>query len=281
MARVAFCTLIVITIALALIGFLHLTRGTAVRHVQGVGADGVPLAVGEPQFPFSVTMLTGAWLGPGTRVEVALNGDGTYQRLWDDLRSAQQFITVQVYYGQPGRMATMLSAILLERAAAGVRVFVLYDAFGTVDIPSDQRAAMRAAGVAVEPFRPIRLSTLHLAQHRSHLRGIVIDGRVAWTGGFGIDDKWFGDGRTNGSWRETNARFEGTAVRQLRAAFVAGWVEATGVLATGRADVPPLEDGVTASGLLYASPTLGSTVAERFFALSIAGARRTLYLTNA
>lgn len=42
---------------------------------------------------------------------------------------------------------------------------------------------MRAAGVAVEAFRPIRLSTLHLAQHRSHVRGIVIDGRIGWTGG--------------------------------------------------------------------------------------------------
>jgi phosphatidylserine/phosphatidylglycerophosphate/cardiolipin synthase-like enzyme len=48
---------------------------------------------------------------------------------------------------------------------------------------------------------------------------------VGWTGGFRIDDKWFGDGRTNGSWRETNVRFEGPAVRQLQAAFVAAWVE--------------------------------------------------------
>jgi cardiolipin synthase len=274
-------TLVMLILCLALIGFLHLTRGTAVRHVRGVAADGVPIGVSEPQFPLIVTMMTGAWLAEGNRVEIALNGDGTYDRLWADLRSARQSITLQLYYGAPSRMADTLGGILVERARAGVRVFVLYDAFGTIDIPANQRDALRAGGVIVQPFRPIRLSTLHLAQNRSHVRGIVIDGRIGWTGGFGIDDKWFGDGRTDGSWRETNVRFEGPAVRQLQAAFAAAWVEATGVLLTGRATLQPQENGVASAALLHTSPTLGSTTAERFYALSIAGARETLYITNA
>ena len=220
-------------VALALIGFLHLTRGTAVRHVRGVAADGVPIGVSEPEFPVVVTMLTGTSILPGHRVEVTLNGNGTYERLWEDLRSARQSIT------------------------------------------------LRAAGVVVEPFRPIRLSALHLAQNRSHVRGVIIDSRIGWTGGFGIDDKWLGDGRTSGSWRETNVRFEGPAVRQLQAAFVAAWTEATGVLFTGRATLAQAENGTVTAGLLHTAPTLGSTSAERFFALSIAGARKTLYITNA
>ena len=272
--------LVTFVLCLALVGFLHLTRGTAVRHVRGVAADGAPIGVGAPQFPLVVTMMTGAWLASGNRVEVMLNGDGTYARLWDDLRSAAQSITLQLYYGAPGAMADTLGQILLERAKAGVRVFVLYDAFGTVDIPAEHRDRLRAGGIIVEPFRPIRLSTLHLAQNRSHVRGIVIDSRIGWTGGFGIDDKWLGDGRSNGAWRETNVRFEGPAVRQLQAGFAAAWVEATGVLFTGRATLAPQDNGVTAAGLLYTSPTLGSTSAERFFALSIAGASKTLYITN-
>ena len=267
--------------ALALIGFLHLTRGTAVRHVRGVASDGVPIGVSEPQFPVAVTMLTGASILPGHRVEVMLNGDGTFQRLWEDLRSARLSITLQLYYGAPGRMADTLREILIERAKAGVRVLVLYDAFGSADIPGAHRDTLRAAGVAVEPFRPIRLSSLHLAQNRSHVRGVIVDSRIGWTGGFGIDDKWFGDGRTRGSWRETNVRFEGPAVRQLQAAFVAAWTEATGVLFTGRATLPQAENGGATAGLLHTEPTLGSTAAERFFALSIAGARKTLYITNA
>jgi cardiolipin synthase len=278
--RIGRWALVVVVLALAWIGFLHLTRGTAVRHVRGVAVDGAPISVSEPEFPVMATMATGAWLSPGNRVEVTLNGDGTYPRLWEDLRSAQQSITLQLYYGAPGRMADMLGQILRERARAGVRVFVLYDAFGTVDIPENHRDELRAAGIVVEPFRPIRLSTLHLAQNRSHVRGVVIDSRIGWTGGFGIDDKWFGDGRSNGSWRETNVRFEGPAVRQLQAAFAAAWVEATGVMFTGRATLEPVPGGATATGVLYTTPTLGSTAAERFFALSIAGARKSLYLTN-
>src|SRR5687768_8510497 len=278
--RVGRWMLVTLVLCLALVGFLQLTRGTAVQHVRGVGADGVPIGVGEPQFPLVVTLMTGAWLASGNRVEVMLNGDGTYARLWDDLRSAVQSITLQLYYGAPGRMADTLEQILLERAKAGVRVFVLYDAFGTVDIPPEHRETLRAGGIIVEPFRPIRLSTLHLAQNRSHVRGIVIDSRIGWTGGFGIDDKWLRDGRSKDPRRETNARLEGPAVRQLQAAFAAAWVEATGVMLTRRVTVQVNPEGAIA-GLLYTSPTLGSTAAERFFALSIAAARKTLYITNA
>ena len=110
LGRVGRWTLVVIVLCLALIGFLHLTRGTAVRHVRGVAADGAPISVSEPEFPLMATMATGAWLAPGNHVEVMLNGDGTYPRLWEDLRSAQRSITLQLYYGAPGRMADMLGA---------------------------------------------------------------------------------------------------------------------------------------------------------------------------
>jgi cardiolipin synthase len=271
---------VAVVLLLAVIGFLHLTRGTAVRHVRGVGADGAPVGVAEDQFALTVNMLTGGWLAGGNRVDIALNGDGTFEPLWADLRSARQSITLQIYYGNAGRMGDALRAILLDRAAAGVHVFLLYDAFGSVDIPPGHLEELRAGGVIAKPFRPLRLSTLHLVQNRSHIRGIVVDGRIGWAGGFGIDDKWIGDGRTNGGWRETNVRFEGPAVRQLQAAFAGAWVEATGVLVSGRATLPGRDGGVTA-GLLHTSPTLGSTAAERFFALTFAGARETLYITNA
>jgi cardiolipin synthase len=185
-----------------------------------------------------------------------------------------------MYYKTSGQMADTLQHILIDRAAAGVRVFLLYDAFGTQGLAASARRALQDAGVVVVPFRPLGLWRLHLLQNRSHVRGIVIDGRIGWTGGFGIDDKWFGDGLTNGSWRETNVRFEGPAVRQLQAAFAAAWAEATGVLLTGRMTMSRSDDGRTSAGLLHAIPTMGSTSAERFLALSIAGATTSLYITN-
>jgi cardiolipin synthase len=278
--RLARGLLVGAVLLLAYIGALHLTRGTAVRHVRTVGLDGTPLAVTDAAFLPNITMLTGAALAPGHRVQLALNGDGTYQRMWADLASAQRSITLQVYYGNSGRMAGRLRDILVDRARQGVQVLVLYDAFGTSALSDEFLQVVRDAGVRIEPFRPLELGTLHLVQNRSHVRGIVVDGRIGWTGGFGIDDKWLGDGVTGGSWRETNVRFEGPAVRQMQAAFAVAWAEATGTLLIGPATAATDADGVRA-GLLYTSPTLGSTAAERFLAISIAGATRTLYVTTA
>lgn len=281
LSNVGWWALIGVVLVAALIGFLSITRGTIVRHVKGVGADANPVAPAESQFALSVAMLTGARLHLGNHVDIALNGNDTYPRLWDDLRSARQSITLQLYYGQEGQLADTLRQILLERAAAGVRIFLLYDAFGFQRIPAAHRAALLKAGIAVEPFRPLRFTALHTWQNRSHVRGIVVDGRIGWTGGFGIDDKWLGDGHTNGSWRETNVRFEGPAVRQLQAAFAAAWAEATGILFSGRATLDFAEEGHVPAGLLYATPTIGTTAAERFIALSIGGATKTLYMSNA
>lgn len=265
---------------LAFIGFLHLTRGSAVRHVIGVGLGGDPVPVTHAAFLANVAMLTGAAVTDGHHIDLALNGDGTYERLFADLAAARSSIMLQVYYGNSGRLAERLGQLLIDRARAGVAVLVLYDAFGTSALSDDYLQTLRDAGVRVEPFRPLQLSTLHLVQNRSHVRAIVVDGQVAWTGGFGIDDKWLGDGRTNDSWRETNVRFEGPAVRQMQAAFAVAWTEATGVLLTGTQPAPESPQGARA-GLLFTSPTLGSTAAERFMALSIAGATRTLYITTA
>jgi len=178
-------------------------------------------------------------------------------------------------------VADQLSKILIERALSGIAVFLLYDAFGAGGLKRSYLRAMRDAGVRVVAFRPLRFRNLWVVQNRSHIRGIVIDRRVGWTGGFGVDDKWLGDGQTDLAWRDTNIRFEGPAVYQLQAAFAAAWAEATGELFSGRVAVTYQDDGVEAAGLLATTPTLGSTAAERFLALSIAGAQKKLFITNA
>lgn len=272
-------TLIAVVLLAAVIGVLFITRGTALRRVRSIDADGLVDSPAEPGFLTMVALLAGSVLLTGNRVELALNGDGTFERLWSDLRGARRAITVQTYYAQPGRIADTLRDILVERARAGVRVALLYDAFGASALPKQYFESLRDAGVRTVAFRPLRFRNLWVVQNRSHVRGIVIDGRIGWTGGFGFDDKWLGDGVTQG-WRESNVRFEGPAVHQLQAAFVAGWAEATGELLTGTITLAPHEGDVVA-GLLATAPTLGSTPAERYLALSIAAARDRLWITNA
>jgi cardiolipin synthase len=129
----------------------------------------------------------------------------------------------------------------------------------------------------------VRWYNLNRAQNRSHVRAIVIDGRIGYTGGFGIADKWIGDGLRPESWRETSVRFVGPAVMSLQATFSIGWAEASGTLLTGRGFFPAAgfsPAGPRIAGLLHTVPSQGSTSAERFLVLSIAGAARTLYITN-
>ncbi|MGQ0715178.1 MAG: phospholipase D-like domain-containing protein [Gemmatimonadaceae bacterium] len=269
-------------LAFALVGILYLTRGTPVSAVRTFGG-GAPPAVGDPLFRRTLELLAGMTLQQGNEIDVLVSGDETYPPLWEDLRSAQTSITVQFYYAMPGEVATQLKDILIERARAGVQVLFLRDAFGSQRLTDKYQDSLVDAGVRVAVFRPPRWYQLDKAAHRSHIRVVVVDGHVGYTGGFGLDDKFLGDGRREGSWRDTNVRFLGPAVMQLQATFAAGWAEATGELITGEVFFPLEEfrpEGDFYAALLYTAPTTGSTPAERFLALSLAGARRTMYISN-
>lgn len=274
--------LVFLCLAFALIGILSITRGTPVHSVVTLGPAGPP-PVTDSLFDRTIELYTGAHIAPGNNVQQLLNGNGSYPPLWADLRSAQHTITVQMYYSLPGKVADTLAAILAERARAKVRVLLLLDAFGSQHMGKHWIEPMRKAGVEVAWLRPLRWYSIHSATDRSHVRVVVIDGRIGYTGGFGLADYWLGDGHHEDQWRESNVRFEGPAVMQLQAAFASGWAEATGELLTGTLFFPnssfqPV--GTMRAGLLFTSPTLGSTPAERFLALTIAAARKTLFITN-
>ena len=278
--RVLNVALIAIVTLAAFIGLLFLTRGTAVRRVRGVGVDGAPVSPDESAFPLTVSLLTGTTLLPGNLVEIVLDG-GVFPRLWEDLRGARTSISIQMYYALAGEVTETLAEILIERARAGVSVYLLYDAFGAKALGGAYAERLREAGANVVAFRPFRFRNLWVIQNRAHVRAVLIDFEIGWTGGFGFDDKWLGQGKPGTGWRDTSVRIKGPAVLQLSEASVAGYAEATGELFTGRTAMPHCDGGVSNAALLYTAPSLGSTAAERYLALSIAGARRSLFITNA
>ncbi|MDQ2666655.1 MAG: phospholipase D-like domain-containing protein [Gemmatimonadota bacterium] len=272
---------------LALVGLPHVFRRPLVRLVMRENATGQAPALGDPAFDTTFELVTGARLTAGNRVEVLSNGDEIFPGLWHDLRAARRSITMQMYYAGPGAVIDSTVRILAERARAGVPVFYLYDAFGAQTTPVPLLDTLRASGVRVAAFAPIRWYALDRANHRSHIRAVVIDAEIGYTGGFGLDDKWLGRGRRRGEWRETNARFEGPVVAQLQSTFVATWAETTGeihegarLLAADSAPALPVAAGARAA-LAYSPALSGSTLAARLIAISIAGAQERLYITNA
>ena len=266
----------------ALVGLPHVFRAPLVRSVRADGAAQEP-EPGAREFASTFALQTGTALLDGNDVEALFDGVATFPRLWDDMRRAARSITVQMYYAASGTVADTAVALMARRARTGVAVYFLYDAFGAQDLAERYLDTLRAAGVHVAEFRPLRWYALDRASHRSHVRGVVIDGEVAYTGGFGLDDKWLGRGRRLREWRETNARLRGPAALQLQSAFIAKWAEATGeLLASERLlpSLPTVAASPAAAALLYSPPVTGSTTAERLLALSIASARQRLYITN-
>lgn len=268
---------------LAYVGLLYLSRGNPIEQIR-ILDDGDPPEVSDSNFCRTIQFYVNTALDPGNRIELLVNGENVYPRLWDDLRNAQSLITWHVFWFKPGALADRVKECLTERARAGVRVLFLHDAFGSKGVGSDYFDELREAGVEVACFRPLGWNSIYKYQQRSHIRAVVIDGCIGYTGGFGIDDQWQGDGRHPGQWRDTSVRIEGRTVLQLQAAFTSDWAEATGELLIG-ADVypemPTEGDGSHVAGLVYSAPSIGSTDAERLFALSIAGARESLYITSA
>ena len=276
-----------------MIGALAMT-GAATAVFRATQPDTQPLTVQDvamsldastPDFTALLGAHAGMYLLAGNEIDVLQDGADTYPRLWEDLRAARRSISIQSYYTQPGAVADTLASILSMQAQRGIDVRLLLDAFGAASVPARWVKDLQHAGVRVALLRPIHWHSLHGAADRSHVRVVVVDGRIAYTGGFGFADHWHRDGRSQASWRETNARLEGPAAAQFQGAFVAGWAEATGEMLVDDAHFPPARGaagqrrGVDAA-LLHTTTTTGSTTAERFIALTVAAARQRLFITN-
>ena len=150
-----------------------------------------------------------------------------------DIKSSQQSITFAQYLFEGGALAEQFAEAFAERCRAGVQADILLDDHGSGNTPDEIIALMRDAGCRVEFFRRVEVPAIIFPwklldyNYRSHRRILVIDGRVGFTGGYGIADSWIGDGRTAQHWRDTNARIEGPAVKFLQAAFAESWLQTT------------------------------------------------------
>jgi cardiolipin synthase len=117
--------------------------------------------------------------------------------------------------------------------------------------------------------------------YRNHRRILVIDGRIGFTGGHGVSDAWTGDGRTKNHWRDTDARVEGPIVQQLQAAFVESWRETTGDMLGDELYFPTLEPRGNVNAQVVASSPFGGTYESYLlFLMSIASAKKSIYITN-
>lgn len=216
-------------------------------------------------------------LRPGHDIRLLDNG-AVFDAVVADLRAARTSIHVLMYIWESGAASDRILAALQERARAGVQCRILVDAFGSAEFGERLAPQLEAAGCTVKLFRPLPGDD-ELA--RNHRKLIVIDGRIAVTGGFGIRDNWLGGGLKEGEWRDTQVRFAGPAVLDAQQAFAENWQEAGGEL------LPPAAfPELSATGparAAFVSSTAAATVtrAERLTQLLIQFGRQRIWISNA
>ncbi|QIQ02204.1 cardiolipin synthase B [Streptomyces liangshanensis] len=153
------------------------------------------------------------------------NGDEIFAAMLKSIRGAEYTIDMMTFVYWRGEIARRFATALADRAREGVRVRLLLDGFGSRLIEKDLLDLMAEAGAEVAWFRkPLYLSPLK-QNHRCHRKVLVVDERVAYTGGVGIAEEWCGDARNADEWRDTHVQVRGPAVDGVAAAFAQNWAE--------------------------------------------------------
>jgi cardiolipin synthase len=165
------------------------------------------------------------------------------------------------------------------RAKAGVACRILVDAIGSLpSFENKVKPELVAAGCDVRIFRRLRKK---ITDQRTHRKIVVLDGKAAFTGGFGIADEWLGDGRSPKEWREANALIRGPAVNELQQAFADNWQEENGPLLPESDFAGAPVEGSTLAGFVTSAASDHLTRAERLTQLLIAAATKRVWIANA
>lgn len=239
------------------------------------------VAAGDTAFTATMEAHTNSPIVDGNRVDILLNGDQIFPAKLAAIRSARTTITYAEYFYADGGPAREIAEALAERCRAGVTAHILLDGFGTLSMPREYLTLLGGAGCHLATFRPLgRWVSVGRHNKRNHRRVLVADGRVAITGGSGVSEKWTGDGRLDGHWRDTDVRIEGPAARNIQSAFFENWREATGELLGGdRYLSNGRPSGQTRAQVIKSSPAGGYDMYTMYL-LAIASARHSVYLTN-
>jgi cardiolipin synthase len=207
------------------------------------------------------------------KVEIFANGAQFYPAMRDAIRSAQASVNMEAYIIRRGEAADMVIDALVERARAGVEVRMTLDAVGSMFMFGAPLRRLRDAGCEVNFYQSIAWYRLHRLNNRTHRELLVIDGRVAITGGAGVADWWLKPVDRRPAWRDTMTRIEGPIVAALQGVFAENWLECSGEILTSPRHWPKLDaSGSTEAMLVKSSPADRATVSRVVFQMLIEGA---------
>lgn len=171
----------------------------------------------------------------GNRVALLIDGEQTFQRIFDEIERAEHYILLQFYIVRDDQLGRKLQAQLIEKVRQGVKVYFLYDGIGSFNLPRRYLRTFRQAGVDIESFRTWRWGKRRRFQinFRNHRKIVVVDGRTAFIGGANIGDEYLNRHHHLNPWRDTHLQLDGPSVQAAQLSFLEDWYWVMG-------DVPEL-----------------------------------------
>jgi len=162
-------------------------------------------------------------------VRIYFDGMAKFTALTEEIERAQKYIHIEYYIIKNDIVWQKLETVLAGKVKEGVKVRVLYDSMGGRMMKKKDWKRIRELGMEVGEFFPALFGKLHMRlNYRNHRKIVVIDGKVAFLGGFNIGKEYVGADRRFGYWRDTHLCIEGAAVTSLAVRFVMDWNYATG-----------------------------------------------------
>lgn len=161
---------------------------------------------------------------PVRTCEIYGSGAEYFDVLLADLAGAQRFIHMSYFIWKQDALTARITAILLDRLAAGVEVRILNDFLGCLRQPKDELKRLRDAGALVSSD----MSEWARINYRNHRKITVVDAEIGHTGGFNVASEYIDGGKRFPAWRDTGIRLTGPGVADLEKLFDLRWFEALG-----------------------------------------------------
>src|SRR6185369_16893657 len=187
----------------------------------------------------------------------------------------------EAYIYWKGEIGMRFANALAERRRAGVEVKLLLDAVGSSTIGKEILKVLKDNHCDVVWYNPLRLRTLGHYNNRTHRKSLMVDGRIAFTGGAGIADHWTGNAQDPQHWRDIQISVEGPAAFGLQTGFAQNWLDTTGELIAGEGYFPVCDEaGPTGVQTILSTPESGSSAVRTMYYLSIVSARERIFIAN-
>ena len=178
----------------------------------------------DDAFERAARILGGLPFTRGNRLELLIDGEETFDNIFETIRSAKRHLCVNFFIVKSDTLGIRFQQALIERARAGVRVFFLFDEFGSYKLPRRYLRELKAAGVECHSFGVNRFwwSRLQL-NFRNHRKIVLADGEVALIGGLNVGDEYLGRDARFGGWRDTHLAMRGPVVQAVQLVFLEDW----------------------------------------------------------